>query len=142
MSTTFPTAGSASKAATLKRNRKPIEPGSHLHPFLLHTVAGGLIQIPDPGGKLIHLQFLTIPFTMPLNWWSRHIVRLPRHEMTNVIAVTAATAILLDGFAMNRFPGLYGSDPAVIAGGAAWLLWAVGVALTLALVTASSSPRR
>ncbi len=94
------------------------------------------------GTQAMVLYLLTIPCTMPLNWWSRRIVSLPRHELPKVISVTSATAILLDGFAMNRFPALYGSSPAIMAGGAAWLLWAIGIALTLALVSASSSPQR
>jgi peroxiredoxin len=91
------------------------------------------------GTRVIILYVLTVPFTMPLNFLSRRIVSLPKRELPKVIAVTSATAILLDGFAMNFFTGLYGSDRTVIMGGAAWLLWAVGVALTLALVSASSS---
>jgi hypothetical protein len=94
------------------------------------------------GAQSMVLYLLTIPLTMLLNRRTRLIVHLPRHQLPNVIAVTSATAILLDGLAMNRFPFLYGSDPAVIAGGAAWLLWAIGVALALALVSASSSSRR
>ncbi len=57
--------------------------------------------------------------------------------MVTVIAVTSAVATLLDGLAMSQFPSLYGGDPAITGAGAAWLLWAIGVAGVLSLITAA-----
>jgi hypothetical protein len=93
------------------------------------------------GLKVIILYALTIPATIPLNARSRKLVRLAKRDMVGVIAVTSATATLLDGVAMSQFPQLYGGDPAVIAGGAAWLLWAIGVAGALSLITAAGARR-
>jgi hypothetical protein len=95
------------------------------------------------GVQVVVLYLVTIPATMPLNARSRKLARLPKRQMVSVIAVTSATATMLDGVAMSQFPQLYGSDPAIIAGGAAWLLWAIGVAGVLSLVTsAQATPAR
>ena len=91
------------------------------------------------GYKLIALYALTIPATAPLNARCRKIVRAPKTQMVTIIAVTSAVATLLDGVAMSLFPRLYGSDAAATGAGAAWLLWAIGVAGALSLVTAARS---
>jgi hypothetical protein len=91
------------------------------------------------GYKLIALYALTIPATIPLNARSRKLVRAPKGQMVTVIAVTSTVATLLDGAAMSRFPALYGADPAITGAGAAWLLWAIGVAGGLSLVTAGQA---
>jgi hypothetical protein len=89
------------------------------------------------GYKLIALYALTIPATIPLNARGRKLARAPRSRMVTVIAVTSAVATMLDGVAMSQFPALYGADPAITGAGAAWLLWAIGVAGALSLVTAA-----
>ncbi len=89
------------------------------------------------GYKVIALYALTIPATAPLNARSRKLARASKSQMVTVIAVTSAVATLLDGLAMSRFPALYGEDPAITGAGAAWLLWAIGVAGVLSLITAS-----
>jgi hypothetical protein len=76
----------------------------------------------------------TIPATIPLNERARKLAGLPRDLMVSVIAVTTATATMLDGVAMSCFPELYGGVPSTIQAGAVWLLWAIGVASALALV--------
>jgi len=91
------------------------------------------------GYKLIALYALTIPATAPLNARCRKLVRAPKGQMVTVIAVTSAVATMLDGVAMSLFPALYGSDSATTGAGAAWLLWAIGVAGALSLVTAARS---
>jgi hypothetical protein len=87
------------------------------------------------GIRSVLLYALTIPATIPLNIRTRKIARLPQSQTLTVVAVTSATATMLDGIAMTWFPALYGGDPAIIQGGAAWLLWAIGVGLALALIT-------
>jgi len=93
------------------------------------------------GYKVIVLYALTIPATVPLNARSRKLVRAPKAHMVTIIAVTSAVATLLDGVAMSQFPALYGSDRAITGAGAAWLLWAIGVAGVLSLVTAARANR-
>jgi hypothetical protein len=89
------------------------------------------------GYKAIALYLVTIPLTAPLNARSRKLARAPQRQMVAIVAVTSAVATLLDGVAMSQFPALYGSDPAITGAGAAWLLWAIGVAGVLSLVTAA-----
>jgi hypothetical protein len=55
------------------------------------------------------------------------------------MAVTSTVATMLDGVAMSQFPALYGADPAITGAGAAWLLWAIGVAGALSLLTAAGA---
>jgi hypothetical protein len=89
------------------------------------------------GYKGVALYVLTIPATAPLNARCRKLIRAPKGQMVTIIAVTSAVATMLDGIAMSLFPSLYGSDPAITGAGAAWLLWAIGVAGALSLVTAA-----
>ncbi len=93
------------------------------------------------GLQAVLLYAVTIPGTIALNARARKIVRLPKAMMVSVIAVTTATATMLDGVAMSAFPELYGSDPSVTSGGAVWLLWAIGVASALALITSAREGR-
>jgi hypothetical protein len=92
------------------------------------------------GWHLVLLYALTIPGTISLNAGTRKLVRLPKEMMVSVIAVTTATATMLDGIAMSAFPELYGGDPALIQGGAIWLLWAIGAAAALSLITVARAP--
>jgi len=91
------------------------------------------------GYKAIALYALTIPATVPLNARSRKLARASKSQMVTIIAVTSAVATILDGVAMSQFPALYGADPAITGAGAAWLLWAIGVAGALSLLTAAGA---
>jgi hypothetical protein len=93
------------------------------------------------GAKAALLYALTIVFTIPLNARARKIAGLPKTHMVPVIAVTTATATMLDGIAMTYFPTLYGPDPVIMGEGAAWLLWAIGVATALSLAVAAGERR-
>jgi hypothetical protein len=109
---------------------------------LVWFLAAMFIRFVGPMGvfhdyKVIVLYALTIPATVPLNARSRKLVRAPKSQMVTVIAVTSAVATMLDGVAMSGFPALYGPDPAITGAGAAWLLWAIGVASALSLITAA-----
>ena len=102
--------------------------------------AANYIRVAGPAGEFSGTRgpvtyAVTALVTIPLNWLTRKLVGLPRKEMLTCVAVTASAATLLDGVAMSHFPGIYGSNPAAMATGAAWLLWAIGVALGLALFT-------
>jgi hypothetical protein len=48
------------------------------------------------------------------------------------IAVGLVAATLCDGIALTWGRGLYGSDPAQVTYGAAWILWGVGLFLLFA----------
>ena len=106
--------------------------------------AAMFIRFAGPTGTLtgiraIILYALTIPGTIVLNRRARLIVGMPKDQMVTVIAVTSATATMLDGVAMSQFPQLYGPDPVIMGAGAAWLLWAIGVAGALSLATVASA---
>jgi hypothetical protein len=74
-----------------------------------------------------------IPATLPAIPMGRRAAGLPRDRVLAAVCVMCASALFLDGIALAGFRSLYGSDPAVILGGAAWILWGVGVALALGL---------
>ena len=93
------------------------------------------------GARALILYAVTVPATVPLNRRTGKIAGLPQRRMVVAVAVTAATATLLDGIAMTLFPALYGGDPIVMLGGAVWLLWAIGVGLALALATSFRASR-
>ena len=102
--------------------------------------AATYIRLGAPAGQFSGTEGLytygeTALVTIPLNWLTRLMVRMPPRAMVQVIAVTSGWAGLLDGVAMSHFPWLYGSDPANILAGAAWLLWALAVAGILSLIT-------
>jgi hypothetical protein len=81
------------------------------------------------------LYALAGPLLAPAVLFGRRAGGAGRDRILASVAVMCVTALFLDGVALAWFRGLYGSDPAVILGGAAWLLWGVGVALILALFT-------
>ena len=114
---------------------------------LVWFAAAMFIRFAGPSGVFsgLHallLYGLTIPATLPLNARTRKLVDLPREQTVVAVAVTSATATLLDGCAMSAFPGLYGADRSIMFAGAVWLLWAIGVGLALALYTSVSAERR
>jgi hypothetical protein len=80
------------------------------------------------------LYALAVPVLAPAIILGRRSAGLPRVDTLTAVSIMSATALFLDGVALAWFRGLYGTDPAVILGGAAWLLWGVGVGLALALV--------
>lgn len=84
----------------------------------------------------------TIPITVFINWLTPRIVRLPARQTLPAVAVTLATAPTLEGIVMRCYPAVYGPDSAAMAKGAIWLLWAIGVALGLAVRTSMKEGRR
>ena len=67
---------------------------------------------------------------------------MPARAMPVVQATTLATTTLLEGVIMKAFPQVYGGDPAVIALGAVWLLYAVSLGLGASVLTAAWAERR
>jgi hypothetical protein len=79
------------------------------------------------------LYALAAPVLAPAILLGPRAAGLPRERVLTSVSVMSVTALFLDGVCLAWFRGLYGTDPVVILGGAAWLLWAVGAALALAL---------
>lgn len=77
-----------------------------------------------------------IPLAWPMIWLCRHTAGLTPEQVVPGVAVASAAALLCDGVALTWAPSLYGPDAASILPVVAWLLWGVGVILTLSLVIA------
>jgi hypothetical protein len=60
--------------------------------------------------------------------------RLRQGQLLPAIAWASLVALLCDGFAIAWTPGLYGTEPALLLPGIAWLSFAVGVSLLAAMV--------
>jgi uncharacterized membrane protein YqiK len=95
--------------------------------FIRHVGPLGAFE----GGWRLVVYAATWPLTWPLVPMACRLGGAPRTRALAAVAVPSATALFLDGTAIAWARGLYGSDQAVVLGGAAWLLWAVGVALAL-----------
>ena len=77
---------------------------------------------------------LIIVATVPALLLGYRLAGISRSRASSGATVMTATAALLDGVALTWFPALYGSNPAVILGGAAAILWGAGVALVLGIM--------
>ncbi len=82
---------------------------------------------------------LTVVGTIPLIPITPRLAGLSRHDTVSAIVVVSMTALLIDGIVIGYIPWIYAVDPAQARGCAGALLWAVGVALALALIM---QPRR
>lgn len=74
--------------------------------------------------------------TIPASWVSTlfclRFGGATKESAIPAVALMSIAALLLDGIAFAWFPGAYGNDATVTRFGAAWLLWAVGIFLTVA----------
>lgn len=84
----------------------------------------------------------TAVLTLPLNWLNRKAAGMSAAKMPVVVAMTLTVTTLLEGVLMKWFPEVYGGDPVVIAQGAIWLLYAVGLGLGASVITAAWSEAR
>ena len=91
------------------------------------------------GFRGVLLYALTIPATIPLNARLLKMSGLPGRDMTLAVGIAAIVPPSLEGIVMRWFPGVYGGDPAVMLSGAIWILWAIGVGMALAAVSAAST---
>ena len=94
---------------------------------------------PRRAGALYLFTFLA---TVPLNWVTRKIAGLPPEKTTSAIAVASIVPPTLEGILMARYPQIYGGDAVIIGQAAIWLLFAIGVAMMLALISSMrANPR-
>jgi hypothetical protein len=100
-------------------------------------IAAMIVRFGGPLGILEGgLRVVTYAATIPLSWLfilSARLVGMPREQTFSGVAVMVLSAALLDGVALAWLPSLYGSDSAIVLGGAALILWGVGVGLVLGL---------
>ncbi|MBC8161829.1 MAG: hypothetical protein H7Z42_11475 [Roseiflexaceae bacterium] len=82
---------------------------------------------------------LTFVLVVPICWLSvlfvKKVARLEAGQTVPGIAVGVVAATLCDGIALTWGRQLYGTDPAQITLGAAWILWGVGLFLLFAYLT-------
>ncbi len=82
------------------------------------------------GLKMALVYALTIVGTIPFVALAKPIAGLANDQLAMGITVATATALLLDGVALNGFRGLYGAHPTDAAG---MIMWGAGVAIFLAM---------
>jgi len=112
--------------------------------LMLWCFAWAIIHFGGPRGQFsgaqhIVLYALTIPVTMLTNAQSRRRAGLPKSQTLAAVAVTSFVAMFADSVVFGWFPWIYSADPLVARAGAAWLLWAIAVALVLALIAATDA---
>jgi hypothetical protein len=75
--------------------------------------------------------------TLPAGWLfiklALAIGGVKSNDALSPVAIMCATGMILDGIAISQSPALYGEPRSQVMLGAAWLLWGVGVLITMAL---------
>lgn len=86
------------------------------------------------GEPWLYVMFATC---IPVGWYfilmCLAIGRVSRSEALVPVTIMCITGLLLDGIAISGFTDLYGASVERIMLGASWLLWGVGVLLSLGL---------
>lgn len=77
---------------------------------------------------------LIIVVTLPALMLGMRLANVARDRAQLSATIMTGAALLLDGVALTWAPSLYGTDPAIVLGGAASIMWGAGVALTLGIV--------
>lgn len=112
--------------------------------MMLWSYAWAIIHFAGPGGLFtgalhVLLYAITIPVTMLTNLQSRRRVGLPKSQTLTAVAITSLVAMFTDSVVFGWFPWIYSTDSDVARAGAAWLLWAIAVALVLAVISATDT---
>ncbi|UVO54692.1 hypothetical protein [Sphingomonas sp. SUN039] len=77
---------------------------------------------------------LIVVATVPALFLGMAVARVGRDRAQISATVMTGTALLLDGVALTWAKSLYGTDPSVVLGGAASIMWGAGVALALGMM--------
>lgn len=75
---------------------------------------------------------VAIPVTAVFIWTGWRLAGLVRAQVLVGATIMTGIATLLDAVALSWFRTLYGTDDTIILGGAAYILWGVGLALAMA----------
>jgi hypothetical protein len=110
--------------------------GLMLYGATLWFVAAMIVRFVGPmgafsGQALLVTYALVIPGTVPAIWLMEKLFGIVKGKLTLAVALVTATALILDGIALNFFRAVYGSDPAITNIGAALILWGAGIGLFL-----------
>lgn len=84
-------------------------------------------------GMTILVFALIVVVTGPALFLGMRVARVTRSGAAFAATVMTMTALLLDGVALTWFRSLYGTEPAIILGGAASIMFGAGVALVLGM---------
>lgn len=76
---------------------------------------------------------LIVIVTIPALFLGMRLAGSGRSGACHASMVMTMSALLLDGIALTWFPGLYGSDPKVVLGGAAAIMFGAGIALAIGM---------
>jgi hypothetical protein len=115
--------------------------------MMLWSFAWAIIHFAGPrglfsGAQHVLLYALTIPVTMLTNRQSCRRAGLPKSQTLTAVAITSFVAMFADSIVFGWFPWVYSADSDVARAGAAWLLWAIAVALVLAAIAATDADAR
>jgi hypothetical protein len=77
---------------------------------------------------------LIIVATVPALFLGMAVAHIDRDQAQISAAIMTGTALLLDGMALTWGQSLYGSNPAIVLGGAASIMWGAGVAIVLGML--------
>ena len=105
--------------------------------ILFWLVAAMIVRYAGPLGAFEGLwAFVTfgaaVPITVLFIAMMKLATGLPGGRTVFGVSILVCVATLLDGVAITWFTGLYGADPATNLGGAALILWGVGLGLAMA----------
>jgi hypothetical protein len=97
--------------------------------FVKHVGPLGIFQ--GPSQAIIY--GLAVPAVLAAVLLARWSVSFPREATLLPTAIVASTAMLLDGLALAWFQRpVYGDNSAIVAAGAGWILWGVGISIIIA----------
>ncbi len=86
------------------------------------------------GIGLIISFIVPIPGTIPAVLLTARVMGPSKGRMLIGVAIVSAIALMLAGISFGFFPGIYGSNPAVIVSAAGFILWVGGIGLVLGLI--------
>lgn len=112
---------------------------SAIYGVILWFIAAMIVRFIGPMGAFVGFALvvtyaLVIPGTVPFIMLGQKLLGLAKGQVAGNIMVVTATALLLDGVALNFFRGIYGDDPVIVMAGAALIMWGAGVGLVLSMV--------
>ena len=81
---------------------------------------------------------LIVVVTPAALWLGMRIARAKRAQAGYAATVMTMVALFLDGIALTWFPSLYGTDPKVLLGGAASIMFGAGAALLIGMIAEKS----
>ncbi len=98
---------------------------------LLFIRFGGESLFVNGNPWLLLLFVVSIPISWVLIEIGAIVSKIDREDLLNAVVIMALTALLLDGIALTWFQSWYGLSQTGLLLAAAWLLWGVGIALSI-----------